>query len=127
MSYRRVVPRDLFNESKLLKCLGQLSVNILDGKLLAYGTEDQLEDEDEGFKIDNNEDGDISCSNYHVFTKLGKKDRTELYLRSRLNSRLNYPLICETIHNEIIEVFDDKGKFSVEFIKYLKELLKYKG
>lgn len=31
-SYRRVLPRDLFNEAKLLKCLGQLSLMIHDGK-----------------------------------------------------------------------------------------------
>lgn len=30
--YQRVIPRDLFNEAKLLKCLGRLSLFIHDGK-----------------------------------------------------------------------------------------------
>ena len=32
MTYRRVLPRDLFNEAKLLKCLGQLALIIHDGQ-----------------------------------------------------------------------------------------------
>lgn len=127
MSYRRVVPRDLFNESKLLKCLGQLSVAILDNKLGEYKTVDELEDEDEGFKIEKNEDGDIYCTNYHVFAKLGKNDVTELFLRTRLNSKEPYPLICETIFNELIEVFNDDGTFSKVFLGYLKKLKSFKG
>ena len=30
MSYQLVLPRDLFNQSKLLKCIGRISLYILD-------------------------------------------------------------------------------------------------
>jgi hypothetical protein len=121
----RVVPRDLFNESKLLKCLGQLSVNILDGKLHKYGTTDLLEDEYEGFRISQSEDGDIFVDNYHVLAILGGQTKVKLKLYSRLNSREPYPLICETHDGSPEYVFADNGKFTKEFLNYIKELYEF--
>lgn len=126
MNYNRVVPRDLFNESKLLKCLGQISVNI-DGKLREYGTTDELTNEKLGFIITQDESGNISCINYNVYAQFGSEGPVKLKLHTGMNSRLNYPLICETIYSEHIYVFDDKGKFSKEFISYLKVLYNFKG
>jgi hypothetical protein len=127
MNYQRVTPRDLFNESKLLKCLGQLSLFILDGKLLKFQVEEELLEPKRGFVIQQDEDGNISCVNYHVFCQLGVEGRVPLKLFTSLNSRLNYPLCCETMYGEIIEVFESSGKLTKEFTTYLKVLNNFKA
>lgn len=127
MSYLRVVPRDLFNESKLLKCLGTISVRILDGHLGAYNIEDELEGERDGFVIvQNDDDGSISCLNYHVRAHLGTTGQIALNLFTLLNSKSPYPLICESaIDQGHIEVFTDNGAFTKEFLHYLELLRDY--
>lgn len=127
MGYRRVTPRDLFNESKLLKCLGQISLNILDGKLLKYQVDEELVDGQNGFNIDQDENGNIFCSNYTVFCQLGVEGRVPLKLYTGLNSRMNYPLICETMYGDTIYVFHDNGGLTHEFKTYLKVLNNFKG
>jgi uncharacterized membrane protein len=113
--YRRVVPRDLFNEAKLLKCLGKIAIGILDGKLSQYGVEEDFSNENMGFVIDQNEDGGIFCLNYKIF-----KNKKEVQLFSGLNSKLNWPLMTIDHREEYIHVFDDDGNFSEDFIKFLK-------
>jgi|LakMenEpi03Aug12_release.lakeMendotaPanAssembly.Ray.scaffolds.fasta_scaffold2031590_1 hypothetical protein len=115
--YMRVVPRDLFNEAKLLKCLGKISIGILDGKLGKYRLTEKYTREDEGFIILQNEDGDIMCDNYRVF-----KDEEEIYLFTRLNSKDIWPLMTINHHAEYIEVLDDDGKFTKDFIEYLESI-----
>lgn len=118
MNYRRVIPRDFFNESKLFKCLGQLSLCILDNKL-PYELTEELEDEYEGFQIHQDVcTGDVYCSNYHVY--LGE---TELCFYSLLNSKLNYSLMCETVDDDDdIFVFNDDGTPTQEFLRFLESL-----
>ena len=116
MSYKRTIPRDLFNEAKLLKCLGRLSLAILDkDPSLGNRISDNLENEAAGFLIDqNNNDGSIHCTNYTVMDTSG----TPIYLSSGLNSKMNFPLLFE--YRETVEyVFDDDGNFSQEFIAAL--------
>ena len=113
--YMRVVPRDLFNESKLLKCLGKISIGILDGKLGEHRLTEKHTREDEGFIILQNEDGDIMCDNYRVF-----KGGEEIYLFTRLNSKANWPLMTIDHNAEYIEVLNDDGKFTKEFLEYLE-------
>lgn len=137
MNYNRVVPRDLFNESKLLKCLGFISVRILDAELLKYGAFDNLTQSTIGFIVANNESGDIFCVNYKVYVRpkvFGRKEGDEveeedfpLNLYSKLNSKENFPLICETFEGEPLYVFESDGKFTKEFISYLKRLYLFKG
>lgn len=50
MNYIRVIPRDFFNESKLLKCMGQLSLKILDCQL-PKGIEMYIEGDGQPFQI----------------------------------------------------------------------------
>jgi DNA-binding response OmpR family regulator len=114
VQYTRVVPRDLFNEAKLLKCLGKVALSILDGKLKEFNLTEKHTHEDEGFIVLQNEDGDIMCENYRVF-----KGKEEIYLFTRLNSRANWPLMTIDHRNEYIEVLNDEGKFTKEFINYL--------
>lgn len=61
--YQRVLPRDLFNESKLLKCIGQLVLLIHDGNCpngLAFTHHDE---DDEPFIIRLMEDGHLTITN----------------------------------------------------------------
>lgn len=116
-SYRRVVPRDLFNEAKLLKCLGKIAIGILDGKLGEFELEEKFTNPEDGFEIVQNDDGDIMCENYRVF-----KGDEELYLFTRLNSKANWPLMTIDHHGEYIDVMDDNGKFTDEFLTYLSEI-----
>lgn len=106
-TYVRVVPRDLFNEAKLLKCLGKISISIHNDKIKA---EQELEMPDYGFIIVQNDSGDISCENYHVY-----KDGLELYFFTPLNSRLPWPLVLQ-IDDELIDVFEDDGSFTDTFL-----------
>lgn len=112
--YKRVVPRDLFNEAKLLKCLGKISVSILDNKL--HGLKEVHENSSEGFEILQNEDGDIMCNNYYIL-----KDNKLIYLFTKLNSRLNWPLCTMNDDGDVIYCFEDDGSFTQEFLDYLEQ------
>lgn len=115
-NYTRVTPRDLFNESKLLKCMGLLCLKILNGKGL--GLINECNDDFEGsFKIGLIEDAALlTISNLHITF-----NDERVIFGSRYNSKANYPLVC--FHNYCeYEVFTDNGEFSEEFIEFLKTL-----
>ena len=113
--YMRVIPRDLFNESKLLKCLGKLSVYVLDRRF-PYEVLDDLEDSINGFKIVQDEDGNIYCKNYKFLVLKDNKDHS-LSFYTPLNSKRPFPLYCD-----YIEVLDDEGRLTDEFIVFLHDL-----
>lgn len=105
MSYLRVIPRDLFNEAKLLKCLGKISLMIHDNQLPFITV--NHEDEREGFKIEQSDnDGSIYVSNLHFFDNSG----TPLYFYHPLNSKANWSLMLDYNGNTYF-CFDDNGKF----------------
>lgn len=100
MSYRRVIPRDLFNEASLLKCLGKIVLDIEDGKLpwLSY------HHDGEAFTIVQNEsNGALYCGNVQFFAC-----KKTLHFERPLNSREAWPLFYET-ENDCFEVFDNAG------------------
>jgi hypothetical protein len=116
-SYARVIPRDFFNEAKLLKCLGRLSLLILDNKkrISEYVVE---EFDNEPFEIMQTEDGDIYVSNYSLFIK---STEIEIYLFTYLNSKENYPLyFVNEYRGDQQYVFDEEGNFTKEFLDYVK-------
>lgn len=85
MSYFRVLPRDLFNEANLLKCLGQLA-------LIAHdrGRPDQISVITSGgaFNIaQREEDGSIYCANVQIIIRNRRFEH-----RRPLNSREPWPL-----------------------------------
>lgn len=107
MTYIRVLPRDLFNEANLLKCLGALWI-CLDG----YGTAARFDVEDAPvFDIQQDEgDGSISVANL-PFSVGGRR----CHLSRPLNSRHPWPLYLSMPDNpdfEVIAVFDDDGGLS---------------
>lgn len=107
LNHIRVIPRDFFNEAKLLKCLGHLELLILEKKI-------QLRSEFDGknFNIEQSfGDGSLRCSNYRVFFK-----DEEIYLYTQYNSKENFPLIL-VYRMEDYYVFDENGKFMPGFIR----------
>lgn len=115
MTYTRVIPRDLFNEASLLKCLGQLWL-----KLESYGGEHLAEwvepEPGDGFDVEQAEaDGSLFCWNCGL--KLGGE---HIILRRPLNSREPWPLIAIGIGSaeldEEIPVFTEAGEPTPEFL-----------
>ena len=118
MTYQRVIPRDLFNEAKLLKCLGQLSLLVHDGKCDLHVKHDEHSSMVYGnsFEIDQHpEDGSVYCTNLQFYAAGRCLD-----LRSSLNSREPYPLLlCDEDEDEV-EVFDDDGSLTEDFLQTIK-------
>jgi hypothetical protein len=119
MSYRREIPRDLFNEASLLKCLGHLSIKLeTAGAPKAELIGPRI---GEGFIIDQDQaSGSISCLNAPLML------RGERCVLSRpLNSREPWPLWLEAIGIETlieeIEVFTQDGELSDEFLAAIRE------
>lgn len=113
MTYVRVIPRDLFNEGNLLKCYGQLYLN-----LEKMGMEDCLVYEDGGpFQvIQDQSDGSTYLSNVRLIVR-----GEVIPLRRPLNSRDPYPLYADIDpENEPIPVFNDAGDFSADMRDFLK-------
>jgi hypothetical protein len=109
MSYARVLPRDLFNEAKLLKCLGRLTLLIHDADG-ATPLRFEHVDEESGFIIEQDESsGDLFCRNLGFFV-----GDYELSLFSKYNSKEAYPLYFMEVDDSGF-IFDDDGEFSIEF------------
>ena len=104
MSYKRVIPRDLFNESKLLKCLGKISLWILDRKIQGV-----LEEHDgQPFRIIQTEDGALYVSNIEYTDTEGNS----LHFSTPLNSRAQWPL--ELLYkDELYYPINEKGEYQL--------------
>lgn len=104
MNYKRVIPRDLFNEANLLKCIGKLVLDIEDGKLpwLSY------HHDGEAFNVQQDgSSGAIYVGNVQFFAN-GKT----LTLTRPLNSRDAWPLYLET-EQDAYSVFDEAGNVTI--------------
>lgn len=113
MTYSRVIPRDLFNESKLLKCLGRLVLLIYDG-LAPEGL--TFKHDGEPFVVEQDlSDGGLFCTTLQVWYR-GKP----LQLKSPYNSREPYPLLLVNGDGEEFEVFNGSGNFTPEFLTALE-------
>lgn len=115
MSYRRVLPRDLFNEADLLKCLGRLVI-LVEG--LSHAGFDE-EDVDGPFVIKQNPfDGSLEVTNL-TFRISGE----HFFLHRPLNSREPWPLFLNSASDpdfEEIRVFDPSGRLSTEMRSLLR-------
>lgn len=112
-NYRRVIPRDLFNESKLLKCLGRLILLIHDNQA---PQQIAFEHDDEAFIIGLMDDGYLAVSNIEF-----KINNVYVVLKCAYNSKSNYNLFCEYDYCDYL-VFDDNGNFETEFIEFIETL-----
>lgn len=111
-TYRRVIPRDLFNEASLLKCYARLWI-LLDEKS-GHRAElvDCFDEPDDGFKVEQSQSsGAIWIDNVRL---LVGGYTVELY--RPLNSRRDWPLYAGDVDNETeVSVFDDDGNLTPEF------------
>jgi len=115
MPYDRVLPRDLFNEAKLLKCLGQLALLIHSGPGMKWPLKLQLTSAvSAGFRVDQDKgDGclfvrNLRCSLHGRVIKLS----------SAYNSKEPYPLLFDDVGS----VFNDDGTLSTEFTALLDSI-----
>lgn len=116
--YTRVIPRDLFNEAKLLKCLGQLALIIHDGVDAAgYCVPRELTVEhDHAWKIDQRQsDGGLYVCGGLRF----KVRQLVLELYTAYNSKSPYPLLCMMGGCVEIDVFNDDGTLAKDFTDWL--------
>lgn len=110
MSYVREIPRDLFNEASLLKCLGQLCLKCerLQGLSLPEGPFQSFD------IVQDPSDGSI-CARNLPLSAGGRQ-----YLLARpLNSRRPWPLYAVLQDDDDfdpIAVFDDEGALTREFL-----------
>lgn len=105
--YFRVIPRDLFNEAKLLKCLGQLVIESerINGRLVIHHDGDPFNViQDEGT-------GDLYCANVCVWL-----DGRQIRLVTSYNSKENYPMWAD-VNDDYYQVFNPDGTLHPDFIK----------
>jgi hypothetical protein len=116
MSYTRVVPRDLFNDANLLKCLGQLYLNI--DNVPKQGFELSDLDGVDGFPIEQDEaDGSTFCP---LVTAMVNGE--EFHFVRPMNSREPWPLLMRSQTNfdyDEIPVFTNNGGFHPDFLKLI--------
>lgn len=90
-AYQRVIPRDLFNEANLLKCLGRLWIvteRYQPHKIV-------IEHDGNRFDVWQDDDGDIGVHNIHIYIG-GNQYRVV----RPLNSRRSWPLYLERYPTE---------------------------
>lgn len=109
----RVLPRDLFNEAKLLNNLGRLCLLMVDAIAPELLNFDETGDP---FNIELSDEGNMYVSNLQ-FDYAG----TPVHFYTTYNSREKWPLLT-TIKDEEISVFDDNGDFTAEFLLALQSL-----
>lgn len=114
-TYSRVLPRDLFNEAKLLKCLGKLCLHIHDGNKALTGL--KFEYDDTFFMICQNEQ-DASLAVSSIKFKIGEK---QLYFYTKYNSREDWPLFASfnDDNSDEVNVFDLFGNLDEGFINLI--------
>lgn len=116
MTYTRVIPRDLFNEASLLKCLARIYINLENLNVAITGGAD-LEHDGDAFDVQQNPDsGGLRCANVRLIVR-----GATCHLERPLNSRRTWPLYL-TIDDDSdpIDVFADDGEFSPEMLDFLK-------
>jgi hypothetical protein len=122
LAYLRVLPRDLFNEAKLLKCLGQLAL-ILHDHEGQFNVELIHRKPELGFIIDqhSDNDGSLYCRNLKLrFCRT----RRIIELSTVYNSKAPYPFCFENTRGKDVDmgdVFNDDGTFSTEFLELIKK------
>jgi hypothetical protein len=113
MSYRRVIPRDLFNEGNLLKCYGQLYLN-----LERLGLHGWLRHDGSAFEIVMDE----SSGSLHVANVTFGVGDAVWNLERPLNARGAYPLYLSSGDSDEIEVFNEDGSFTEAMAHFLEDL-----
>ena len=116
MSYIRVVPRDLFNEANLLKCLGRLYI-VTERFSGVWFTEPAP---GVGFHVEQDDSsGAIFCRNVTFY--IGDQSTR---LERPLNSRASWPLYLTEVGEHDIDpvaVFTEDGELTPDMMTVIKE------
>jgi len=113
MQYPREIPRDLFNEANLLKCYGQLWLNL--EKVPQTQAEMIYINIDNGFDvIQDQSDGSLCLANVALVVR-----GEHVPLMRPLNSRNPYPLYVVLPDDDLLPVFEDDGKFTEEMKQFI--------
>lgn len=108
MTYERVIPRDLFNEGDLLKCLGRLTIALEDNR--EHNAATHHPDSGESFTIlQDASDGSISCPGVQLLV-----EGAAVPLYRPLNARERWSLWARFGYEDV-RVFDLDGNLSPEF------------
>lgn len=108
MSYVRTLPRDLFNEGDLLKCVGKLWLALERERKAGF-----VEEDVSSFEIEQDPgDGSIFVANLTFIIR----GRVHLLYRP-LNARSAWPLYCDTNDGGEVRVFTEEGELSAEFLE----------
>ena len=116
MSYKRVIPRDLFNEANLLKCYGQLWLK-LEGRLGDTLTLDFDPYYGEGKPFDIEQRHEDGATYLHNVVLLAHDRRIALW--RPLNSRDPWPLWAlhpDDVDGDEVEVFTEDGELTADFL-----------
>lgn len=102
MTYCRVLPRDAFNEAKLLKCIGKLTLMIEDGVLPEWlyhfdGNEFNI--------VQDESDGSIQVSNITFW-----HNKEKVIVCTGLNSKENWPMVMRKGDTEYY-LFSENGEY----------------
>ena len=111
MSYVRVIPRDLFNEANLLKCYGQLYLQLEFHNI----PEVELDHNHCAFRVTQ----DPSDGAIYIANVLLRRRGAICSLFRPLNSRESWPLYVHHGEEEIA-VFNQDGTFTAEMLAFLK-------
>jgi len=106
----RVIPRDLFNESKLLQQIGKLCLAIHDNDIQGI----EFEHDGSPFAIALTDSGCLYVENIEF--RLIESQESVCFFTS-YNSRTANPLQYEYDGNGENYVFNDEGNFNPEFLK----------
>ena len=112
--YARVLPRDLFNEAKFLKCLGRLALLVHDGQA------GPLSCAADGGPFDVRQDpADGGLVARNVTFRVGA---APVPVKSVYNSKAPYPLVFTAADGGEADVFDHGGDLTAEFAAHLHHL-----
>lgn len=113
-NYNIVLPRDAFNQAKLLKCLGRLTL-LIEDRLAPEWISYELKYPYNQFVFSLNDDNRLFCENLVFEIKGIPHQRHIVY--SVYNSKDNYPLVLE-LGNDFspINIFNEDGSFTQEFL-----------
>lgn len=116
-NYNKVIPRDLFNEAKLLKCFGWLCMKIVDNQVPVQMDYEYNTSSGDSFKIGLcGPDNSLSIMNIPVIV-LG----TSIRFKTTYNSKGNFPLFA-CYNNADYRVFNEEGEWDEEFLELCKIL-----
>ena len=104
MSYNRVLPRDLFNEAKLLKCIGKISLLIHDNVIQGL----RMEHNGGAFEVRQGISGELMLNNVLFYDSEG----TEVFFSTPLNSKDNWPIEME-YKGEFYYPLNESGEYQL--------------